>query len=233
MPPSKKLRGGTAEATPSNWIGDRIRVEPKTDNQRRVVEYWEDSQVVILLGIPGSGKTHLSLGLALRDALRHRRDDGPKPKIMLTRPMVGVDEEVGLFPGSAEEKLLPWMSPFLDVASNLVNESWEQLRQAVDIELVPFSMLRGRTVGRNQVLIADECQSATFNQLKCLLTRVGKGGKIVACGDPSQSDLFTADDCPLAEVARKIGTVNGVSVVRFTQIDQQRSTIVNEILDRL
>jgi phosphate starvation-inducible protein PhoH and related proteins len=214
-------------------IGDRVLVEPKTDNQRKVVECWPTSTVLFLTGIAGTGKTHLSLGLALTDALNHRRDDGPKPKIMLTRAMVGCDEEPGLFPGDVEHKLLPWLAPFVDVLSNLTNDKWETLREEVDIELVPTSLLRGRTVGKNQVLIADECQSMTYNQLVCLLTRVGVGGKVILCGDPSQSDRFSASKCPLSEVAKKLTGLKGVSVVRFTSADQQRSELVNAILDRL
>jgi len=208
-------------------------VFPKTDNQQKVVDCWDDSELLFLVGVAGVGKTHLALGLALEQALNHKRDDGPKPKILLTRPMVGVDEEVGLFPGDVEQKLIPWLAPFIDVLGGITTDSWQQIREQVDIELVPFSLLRGRTVSRNQVLIADETQSATFGQLKCLLTRIGRGGKVVVCGDPSQSDKFNPDYCPLKEIAAKLSDLKGVAVVNFTTADQQRSELVNKVLERL
>lgn len=229
-----RLRGGVGDPDLKRpLIGDCRLVDPKTSNQKKVVEYWPDATVLFLLGIAGTGKTHLSLGLALQDAFNYKRDNGPKPKIMLTRAMVGVDEEPGWFPGGVEEKLLPWLAPFVDVLGNLTHDKWENLREEVDIELVPTSLLRGRTVGKNQVLIADEAQSMSYNQLKCLLTRVGKGGKVVVCGDPSQSDAFDAKTCPLADVAKRLNGLAGVSVVKFGKQDQQRSELVNAILERL
>lgn len=233
MPPPK-LRGGVGDPDLRRpLIGDRVLVEPKSDNQKKVVDCWKESTVLFLTGIAGTGKTHLSLGLALQDALNHKRDNGPKPKIMLTRAMVGVDEEPGWFPGGVEEKLLPWLAPFVDVVGNLTNDKWDNLRQDVDIELIPTSLLRGRTVSKNQVLIADEAQSMTYSQLVCLLTRVGNGGKIVVCGDASQSDKFKGKSCPLADVTKKLTGLAGVTVVKFGKQDQQRNPLVNAILDRL
>lgn len=231
MASSKRLRTGVGADKPR--FGGQQLVFPKTENQQRVVDCWDESELLFLVGLAGVGKTHLALGLALEQAFNYKRDDGPKPKILLTRPMVGVDEEVGLFPGDVTEKMIPWLAPFFDVLGGLTNETWEQVQERVEIELVPFSMLRGRTVSRNQVLIADETQSATIGQLKCLLTRIGKGGKIVVCGDPSQSDKFNPDYCPLSEVARKLSDLDGVSVITFNQTDQQRSELVNKVLERL
>lgn len=229
-----KLRGGFGDDDLSKpLIESRHLVDPKTPNQKRTVEQWSKSEILFLVGLAGVGKTHLSLGLALQDALNHKRDSGPKPKILLTRPTVGVDADPGLFPGDAEEKLLPWIAPFFDVFGNLSTQSWEQIRKVVDIELVHFSLLRGRTVGTNHILIADECQTATYNQLKCLLTRVGKGGKIVICGDPYQADNFDEKTCPLTEVTKKLTGLDGVTVIKFGKQDQQRSGIVNAILERL
>lgn len=229
-----KLRGGIGDPDLRRpLIGDQVLVDPKSDNQRKVVKCWADSTVIFLLGISGTGKTHLSLGLALQDAFNYKRDNGPKPKIMLTRAMVGVDEEPGWFPGGVEDKLLPWLAPFVDVLGNLTTDKWEALRQDVDIELVPTSLLRGRTVGKNQVLIADEAQSMSYSQIVCLLTRVGKGGKVVVAGDPSQSDKFSTKTCPLAEVTKKLTGLAGVSIIKFNKQDQQRSDIINAILDRL
>lgn len=231
MASPRKLRTGTGSDKPS--FGNHQLVFPKTANQQKVVDCWEESELMFLVGVAGVGKTHLALGLALQQAFSHHRDDGPKPKILLTRPMVGVDEEVGLFPGDVEEKLKPWLAPFFDVLGGLTNDTWEQIREQVEIELVPFSMLRGRTVSRNQILIADETQSATIGQLKCLLTRIGKGGKVVVCGDPSQSDKFNPDYCPLREVTRKLSDLPTVAVIEFTKADQQRSELVNKVLERL
>ena len=114
---------------------------------------------------------------------------GGKPRLMLTRPMVGCDEDLGFLPGNVEEKTLPWLLPFKDVLADLTFDSWERMQEAVDVEFIPTGMLRGRTVSHG-ILIADELQNATASQIKCILTRIGRGGRIIALADPDQSAVF-------------------------------------------
>lgn len=207
-------------------------MEPRSKNQQLVVDRWADSKILFLLGLAGCGKTHLSLGLALQDAFSHKRDNGPKPTIMLTRAMVGCDEDPGLFPGDPSMKIWPWLAPFSDVLGSLTNESWEELQSSVDIQPIHVGLCRGRTVS-NGVLICDEAQSLTRSQLVCLVTRVGRGGKVVLCGDPFQSDRFRPEESPLVDIAERLSDLPEVSVIKFNKADQQREPLINKILDRL
>ena len=105
-------------------------------------------------------------------------------KLFLARPTISVDEQLGFMPGNMEEKLGVWAGAFKDCLGDLTYASLEDF----DTELVAVGMLRGRTI-KNAILIVDEAQNLTYNQLKCIVTRMGKNAKIILCGDPRQSDI--------------------------------------------
>lgn len=200
---------------------------PAGPGQSQAVELWKRSRILFLLGAAGTGKTSCALGLALREVLNSDRKT-----LWLTRPQVECDEESGLLPGTLREKLLPWLGPFSDVVGALSDGTFADLERqlAHRLEVQPVGLMRGRTV-HNGVLIADEAQNCTFNQLKCLVTRIGRGGRAIICGDTEQSDLFKAKDSPLAAVAKKLEQLDAVSVVRFNaNADQLRDPILSDIL---
>lgn len=173
--------------------------------------------------------THSALAHALRDLIDRRIR-----KVILCRPTVACDEDLGFFPGTLEEKLGPWLGAFHDVLGEM---SWSSLDQFIDgeggraVEVLPVGMVRGRTV-KDAVLIADEAQNLTAAQIKLLCTRVGRNGKVVLCGDPSQSDIRIRPN-PLAVAASKLAMVDGVELCKFTLTDQVRDPFVTAVLTAL
>jgi phosphate starvation-inducible PhoH-like protein len=221
-----------SKSLPSSEL--QVTFRPKTPNQQAVIDLWPRSRILFLLGEAGCGKTHVALAMALTECLRRKDEKGSRrPKIMLTRPMVAVGESIGYLPGDVDEKVGPWLLPFHDVLGGMTFTSWDDLQKDVDIEQVPVGLLRGRTIS-NGVLIADESQNLSYAQLVCLLTRIGYGGRIVICADPTQSELFTSPKLvPVVQVAKKLADLDTVSVVQFTRADIVRDPLVAEILDRL
>jgi phosphate starvation-inducible PhoH-like protein len=131
--------------------------------------------IVIGTGPAGSGKTMLACQIALDHVQKQQR-----PRIVLTRPIVAADEDIGYLPGDMNEKMEPWIKPMFEYFS------YNQIERYVTIE--PLGYMRGRTF-TNTLIIADEMQNATQNQMKMLLTRVGEGTKLIVTGDLEQSDL--------------------------------------------
>ena len=151
---------------------------PKTPGQCKYMLALRSSRpIVIGTGPAGSGKTMLACQIALDHVQKQQR-----PRIVLTRPIVAADEDIGYLPGDMNEKMEPWIKPMFEYFS------YNQIERYVTIE--PLGYMRGRTF-TNTLIIADEMQNATRNQMKMLLTRVGEGTKLIVTGDLEQSDLGT------------------------------------------
>ena len=135
--------------------------------------------IVIGTGPAGSGKTMLACQIALEHIGKYQR-----PRIVLTRPIVAADEDMGYLPGDMEQKMEPWTKPMYDIFEKYLSHN--QMERFISIE--PLGYMRGRTFD-NTLIIEDEMQNATPNQMKMLLTRVGQGTKLIVTGDLAQSDL--------------------------------------------
>lgn len=206
----------------------KIQWSPRGQAQQLAKELWRKSNVLIFNGAAGTGKTSTALGLALSEIQRTGN------KLLLSRPMVFCEEATGFLPGDLTAKVGAWLGPFKDVYGEMAGEGdWDKLLSTLgqSVEFVPVGMMRGRTI--RGVLVVDEAQGLSYAQLKCILTRIGDGGKIVLCGDPAQSDRFSEDTSPLMDVCRRLQGIDEIAVVNFTQADQQRSELVNKVLDRL
>jgi hypothetical protein len=187
------------------------------------------------ISLNGENKLYLTNGFTpthnTSSALAHSLIDLQKNKIkklMLCRPTVAVEEDLGHLPGDMNEKLMPWMGSFLDVLGDM---SHAKDFQHMNVELVPIGMLRGRTV-KNAVLVVDEAQNLSYAQLVCAVTRVGFNGKIVLCGDPTQSDLRYSPN-PFKQISERLEIVEGCNVIRFTKEHQVREPFINDVLDAL
>ena len=195
---------------------------PINDSQKVLKVRWDKAKLLILTGPAGCGKTAGALGQALMDMKGKR-----VAKLFLARPTISVDEQLGFMPGSMEEKLGVWAGAFKDCLGDLTYASLEDF----DTELVAVGMLRGRTI-KNAILIVDEAQNLTFNQLKCIVTRMGKNAKIILCGDPRQSDI-TSRTNPLEEISKKLMHLEGCCCIQFPKSDQVREPFVNIVLEAL
>ena len=153
---------------------------PKTPGQcKYALALRSGKPIVIGTGPAGSGKTTLACQIALEHVVKYQR-----PKIVLTRPIVAADEDMGYLPGDMDQKMEPWTKPMFDIFEQYF--SYNQIDRFVNIE--PLGYMRGRTFN-NTLIIADEMQNATPSQMKMLLTRVGEGTQLIVTGDLEQSDL--------------------------------------------
>ena len=153
---------------------------PKTPGQcKYMLALRSPKPIVIGTGPAGSGKTLLACQVALEHVSKFQR-----PNIVLTRPIVTVDEDMGYLPGDMDQKMEPWTKPMYDIFGQFFNRN--QMDRFITVE--PLGYMRGRTFN-NTLIIADEMQNATPNQVKMLLTRVGEGTKLIITGDLEQSDL--------------------------------------------
>jgi phosphate starvation-inducible protein PhoH and related proteins len=208
--------------------------KPQSPAQQEAEELWKQSRILFFIGPAGTGKTSAAIGMAINEGLHSKnRDSTQRTRLWLARPAVTCDdEELGFIPGDLNEKMLPWIAPFMDCFGDLSNSSWETLSKTLDVETISVGLLRGRTI-RNGTLIVDEGQNLTKSQLVCILTRLGRNSRIVICGDPSQSDLYSFKESPLTDAARKLNKLDTVSTVLFKKTDQLRDPLVSQIIDLL
>ena len=153
---------------------------PKTSGQCKYMLALRSSKpIVIGTGPAGSGKTMLACQIATEHISKH-----PRARVVLTRPIVAADEDMGYLPGDMDQKMEPWTRPMYDIFEQSMTHN--QMDRCISIE--PLGYMRGRTF-HHTLIIADEMQNSTPNQMKLLLTRIGEGTKIIVTGDLEQSDL--------------------------------------------
>ena len=178
--------------------------------------------VVLLRGQAGSGKTLVACQAAL-DMFFKREVE----RIIITRPTVA-KEEIGFLPGDLKEKMDPWLAP---IYSNLYllydKEKIDKMIAENQIEIVPFAFMRGRTFPDSFVIV-DECQNITHSQTEMMLGRLGKGGKMVFCGDIAQTDLKDKKTSGISFFARLEENVKGVRIIILKT--NHRHEIVEPIL---
>lgn len=204
-------------------------VTPKSENQKNYnrVLYSISKPMVFAIGPAGTGKTMLACYAAIAGY-----NDKTFKKIVLTRPVVSVEEDIGYLPGTLEEKMDPWTRPIMDVFGEFYNQSEIQymIKEKI-IEICPLAYMRGRTF-KNAFVIADEMQNSTPNQMKMLLTRIGEGCKMVITGDPKQHDRKYEDN-GLKDIWTKLEGKHHkrIECITFDFADIERSPIVRDILE--
>jgi len=170
----------------------------------------------------------LAVGFALQELF-----GGSKKNIIITRPIVEAGENLGFLPGSLEEKVDPYMMPLYDCLTKMVGHAGPNRTLAEErIEVAPLAYMRGRSF-TDAVVILDEAQNCTFEQLTMFLTRLGEGSKMVITGDPDQSDLYKVGKTPLMEMAEILSTVEGIGIVEFPEKYIVRHPLVGKILKRI
>ena len=206
----------------------RVSLYPRNENQRTYIDKLQDdsTSIVFAIGPAGTGKTMLAVqhGIQLFQ-------EGIVDKIVVTRPAVSVDEDLGFLPGTLNEKMAPWTRPIFDVLGEYYQQKdiEDMLYEGV-IEISPLAYMRGRTF-KNAYVIADEMQNATQNQMKMLLTRLGENSKMVVTGDLNQADRLK--DNGLVDFIDKIKghRLDHIDAVFFDSHDIERHQAVKEVLD--
>lgn len=206
----------------------RNRLKPRTDNQKEYIRTIAENHVTFCQGVAGSGKTHIAIGMALEYLLEEK-----VKKIVITRPVVESGEKIGYLPGTAEEKLHPYLLPLLDEINHFIPPAqYISLKTNNKIEIVPLGLMRGRNF-HNAFIVADECQNASYDQLKMLLTRLGNGSKMVLTGDVSQSDLHRHMQGGFYTMTNILTDIPGIGISYLNFSDIVRNPIIGSILGRL
>ena len=200
-------------------------VIPRSERQKEYVRALKESDIIISAGPAGTGKTFLSVAVALTMLLEKKIE-----RIILSRPAVEAGERLGFLPGDMREKVDPYLRPLYDSLYDLLD--FEKIQKKIeigDIEIAPLAFMRGRTL-KNSFAILDEAQNATDTQIKMFLTRIGENSKIVINGDPSQIDLPNKSLSGLNRSKKLLGHLNEISVVDFDHKDVVRHPLVSKIV---
>lgn len=205
-----------------------VELNPRNNSQKDYVDALLDYDTSYVFGIgpAGTGKTLMAVLVAIK-AFNAREID----KIVITRPAVSADEDLGFLPGTLEEKMAPWTRPIFDILKEYFTaEHLSALMAEGVIEIAPLAYMRGRTF-KNAYILADEMQNATPNQMKMLLTRLGEGSQMAITGDLAQADSLS--DNGLIDFIRKIEARGSskIEVIEFGRGDVERHEAVKEVLE--
>lgn len=202
------------------------QIYPITKAQQKVFESFYKSHL-LLHGIAGTGKTFVSLYLALKEVLEHKA----YKRIAIVRSCVPT-REVGFMPGTLEEKLSVYEQPYREIVNCLTQraDGYDVLKEAGIIEFMSTSFIRGLTLD-NTIILVDEIQNMTFGELDSVITRVGDYSKIIFCGDYRQTDLqSTRDKSGLKDFMKILNTVADVDYIEFLVDDIVRSGFVKKYI---
>ena len=201
-------------------------IKSRTANQQQFVDAYEKNDMVFAVGPAGTGKTYLSIALAVR-ALKEKQIK----RIILSRPAVEAGEKLGFLPGDMKEKIDPYLQPLYDALEDMLPAlKLQDMIEKNIIQIAPLAFMRGRTLN-DAVVILDEAQNTTTAQIKMFLTRMGWNTKIIVTGDLTQIDLPRNTRSGLEEALRILSDVEGISVVRFDSTDIVRHKLVTRIVN--
>ncbi|MDR2652331.1 MAG: PhoH family protein [Prevotellaceae bacterium] len=203
-------------------------IKARTDNQRRLVEQYEDNDLLFAVGPAGSGKTYTAIALAVR-ALKNKE----VKRIILTRPAVEAGERLGFLPGDMKEKLDPYLQPLYDALNDMIPvRKLQSYMEDGTVQIAPLAFMRGRTLD-NAFVILDEAQNTTLSQIKMFLTRMGNNAKFIVTGDITQIDLPHKSDSGLPKVIALLKNIKGIAFVEFNVADIVRHRLVKQIVEAL
>jgi predicted ribonuclease YlaK len=211
-----------------------ISIKPITDNQKLVFETWKQKKNQFLFGCAGTGKTFISLYLALQDVMNLQTKYN---KVVLVRSLIPT-REIGFLPGDEEDKAALYQVPYANMVQFMFQQPneqafsmlYEKLKQQGSLYFLSTSFLRGLTFD-NSIIIVDECQNLNFHELDTIITRVGQDSKIVFCGDFDQTDLSkTSEKNGLHDFLRILEEMEEFNCVEFDIGDIVRSGFVRNYL---
>ncbi len=201
-------------------------IKARTVNQRVMVEKYNTNDLIFAIGPAGSGKTYVAMALAVR-ALRNKE----VKRIILSRPAVEAGEHLGFLPGDLKEKLDPYLQPLYDALNDMIpSKKLSVLLENGTIQIAPLAFMRGRTLN-NAVVILDEAQNASLNQLKMFLTRMGNNVKFIVTGDVTQIDLPDKHNSGLLQARQILKNIRGIAIIHFDEKDIIRHKLVKYIVE--
>jgi predicted ribonuclease YlaK len=211
-----------------------VTVKPITDNQKVIFDSWKKGQNQFLFGAAGTGKTFVSLYLALKDVMDLKK---PYDKVVLVRSLIPT-REIGFLPGDEEDKAALYQVPYQNMVrfmfeapnEQAFNSLYDRLKGQGSLYFLSTSFLRGLTFD-NSIIIVDECQNLNFHELDTIITRVGQDSKIVFCGDFGQTDLVKQNERNgLHDFLKILEEMEEFNCLEFTIGDIVRSGFVRSYL---
>lgn len=198
----------------------------RSENQKRLVDDYRTNDMLFAVGPAGSGKTYMSIALAVR-ALKNKE----VRRIILSRPGVEAGEKLGFLPGDMKDKIDPYLQPLYDALQDMIPA--QKLQEYIDlqtIQIAPLAFMRGRTLN-DAVVILDEAQNTTSQQIKMFLTRMGNNTKMIITGDVTQIDLPRNVRSGLLEAMDILHDVKGISFIHMNDKDIVRHKLVTKIVN--
>ena len=201
-------------------------IKSRSENQQQLIEAYEKNDMVFAVGPAGTGKTYLSIALAVK-ALKEKTIK----KIILSRPAVEAGEKLGFLPGDMKDKIDPYLQPLYDALEDMIPAvKLQDMMEKHIIQIAPLAFMRGRTLS-DAVVILDEAQNSTSQQIRMFLTRMGMNTKMIITGDLTQIDLPREQRSGLKEALKILDGVEGIGVVKLGQKDIVRHKLVTRIVN--
>jgi phosphate starvation-inducible protein PhoH and related proteins len=201
------------------------RVYPRTKNQASYIQGMRENEICFCIGPAGTGKTYLAIAHALQMLLSKKIR-----KLVLTRPVVEAGENLGFLPGDLAQKIDPYLKPLYDAMESLVPyDVINRMEEIRSIEIAPLAYMRGRSLNDCMVIL-DEAQNTTKEQMKMFLTRIGSGTRAVITGDNTQIDLPRKSDSGLLHALEILRNVEGLSFSFLHTSDVARNPLIKKII---
>ena len=201
-------------------------IQARTENQQKLVKAFDDNDMLFAIGPAGSGKTYTAIALAAK-ALKNKE----VRKIILSRPAVEAGEKLGFLPGDMKEKIDPYLQPLYDALEDMIPAA--KLKEHIEnkiIQIAPLAFMRGRTLS-DAVIILDEAQNTSIQQIKMFLTRLGMNAKMIITGDITQIDLPPSQTSGLVHAMRVLKKIPGIAQIEFNKKDIVRHKLVQRIVE--
>ena len=214
----------------NSLVTKKIRNKFLTESQKDYYELLINNQIVLCSGPAGVGKSYISMKAAV-DLLLDPTNS--YEKLVIVRPAVEAEEKLGSLPGNVEEKLDPYIFPSYYLLNKIVGkEAREKLKEAEIIEVFALAYMRGMNID-NTILIFEEAQNATPNQMKLLLTRIGYNSKFFISGDLEQTDRYKDKrQSGLWDALQRFKNIDDVGVFEFSDKDVVRNPLIGKLLKR-
>ena len=201
-------------------------IKSRSANQQKLIDAYEKSDMIFAVGPAGTGKTYLSIALAVK-ALKEKATK----KIILSRPAVEAGEKLGFLPGDMKEKIDPYLQPLYDALEDMIPAvKLQDMIEKHVIQIAPLAFMRGRTLS-DAVIILDEAQNTTSAQIRMFLTRLGWNAKMIITGDLTQVDLPHGTTSGLREAIRVLKGIEGISFINMDEKDIVRHKLVTRIVN--
>jgi len=219
----KVFSGQTSE--PLAVYSHKKVIEPLTKGQLKYVEMMLANDLTFCIGPAGTGKTYLAVAVAV-SMLKKKQIR----KMILTRPAVEAGEKLGFLPGDMQAKVNPYLRPLFDALGDMMD--YVQMKNFMEmdvIEIIPLAFMRGRTLNE-AVIICDEAQNTLPMQMLMVLTRLGRGSKMIVTGDITQIDLDRNQKSGMVDAIEKLRGIKGIGYIELNRLDIVRHRLVQRIV---